>query len=175
MQKFSHKLIAVDNLLFYSLNSLTRNDIIDNFFLLITHLGGVRFLSLLTIFLIFLSPDSLPVLGWELAAVLSSSHLCVHILKRLINRKRPYTRLADVKHLVMPFEPYSFPSGHTTASFAAALILSFAVPQLSILFIFTASLVGVSRIYLGVHYPSDVLIGIITAVIFSFAVHNLFV
>lgn len=175
MQKLSNKLIAFDNSLFYYLNSLIQIDIIDKFFLLITDLGGVRFLSLLTIFLIFLSPDSLPVLGWELAAVLSSSHLCVHILKRVINRKRPYTKLADVKYLVVPFESYSFPSGHTTASFAAAFILSFAVPQLSILFIFTASLVGVSRIYLGVHYPSDVLIGIIIAVIFSFAVHNLFI
>ncbi|TDO83367.1 PAP2 superfamily protein [Halanaerobium saccharolyticum] len=123
MQKFSNKLIAVDNLLFYYLNSLTRNDIIDKFFLLITH----------------------------------------------------NTRLADVKHLVVPFESYSFPSGHTTASFAAAFILSFALPQLSILFIFTASLVGAARIYLGVHYPSDILIGIITAIIFSFAVHNLFI
>ena len=175
MQKFSNKLIAADNLLFYYFHSRIKNNLIDKFFILITHLGGFRFLCLLSTLLICLKPDVNPMLGWELTAVLISSHIFVHILKRVINRKRPYTSLADVEHIIEPFESYSFPSGHTTASFAAALTLSFAFSQLSILFIFTALLVAVSRIYLGVHYPSDILIGIIIALIFSFAIHNLFI
>jgi undecaprenyl-diphosphatase len=175
VRKFSNKIIAADYLVFYYFHARIKNNLIDKFFLLITHLGGVRFLSLLTFFFLFFKFDSQPLLGWELAAVLISSHLFVHILKRVINRKRPYVRLANVEHIVEPFEPYSFPSGHTTASFAAAVTLSFAFSQLSILFIFIAFLVAVSRIYLGVHYPSDILSGIIIALIFSFAVHNLFI
>lgn len=172
MQKFSNKIIAADYLVFYYFHSRIKNNLIDKFFLLITHLGGLRFLSLLTFFFLFFKSDNQPMLGWELTAVLLSSHFFVHILKRLINRKRPYQKLAGAEHLVEPFESYSFPSGHTTASSAAAVTLSFAFPQLSILFIFTAFLVAVSRIYLGVHYPSDILIGIIIALIFSFSIHS---
>ncbi len=175
MKKFSNKLIAADNLVFYYFHSGIKNNYIDQFFILITHLGGLRFLTLLTLSLFFLKPEVNPMLGWELTAVLASSHIFVHILKRVINRKRPYQKLADINHLVEPFESYSFPSGHTTASFAAAVILSFAFPQLSILFIFTASLVALSRIYLGVHYPSDILTAIIIALAFAFSIHNLII
>lgn len=80
-----------------------------------------------------------------------------------------------MEYLIEPFESYSFPSGHTTASFAAAVTLSFTLSQLSILFIFTALTVGVSRIYLGVHYSSDILIGIIIALVFSVTIHNCFI
>ena len=172
MYKFSNKLIAADNLIFDYFHNKIKSDFIDKFFILITHLGGFRFLTLLSLFCIFVRPNLNPVLGWELTAVLLSSHFFVHILKRLINRKRPYEKLAGIENLVEPFESYSFPSGHTTASFAAAVTLSFAFPQLSILFIFTALLVAVSRIYLGVHYPSDILIGIVIALIFSFSIHS---
>ena len=175
MHKFSNKLIAADNLIFDYFHNKIKSDFIDNFFILITHLGGFRFLTLLSLFCIFVRPNFNPVLGWELTAVLLSSHFFVHILKRLINRKRPYEKLAGIENLVEPFESYSFPSGHTTASFAAAVTLSFAFPQLSILFIFTALLVAVSRIYLGVHYPSDILIGIVIALIFSFFIHSFFI
>ena len=175
MQKFSNKLVAADNLIFNYFHNRVKSSLIDRLFILVTHFGGFRFLTSLCLLFIFLKVDIQPMLGWELTAVLLSSHLFVHILKRLINRKRPYTRFADVEHLVEPFESYSFPSGHTTASFAAAVTLSFAFSQLSILFIFIAFLVAVSRIYLGVHYPSDILIGIIIAFIFSFSIHNLFI
>ncbi|MGM0499917.1 MAG: phosphatase PAP2 family protein [Bacillota bacterium] len=175
MQKFSNRLIAADNQIFYYFQSKLKNSLIDKFFILITHLGGRHFLTLLTLFFIISKPNINPMLGWELAAVLISSHLFVHVLKRLINRKRPYKRLADVEYLIEPFESYSFPSGHTTASFAAAVTLSFTLSQLSILFIFTALTVGVSRIYLGVHYPSDILIGIIIALVFSVTIHNCFI
>jgi len=175
MQKFSNKLIAADNQIFYYFQSKFRNDLVDNLFIFITNLGSWQFLTLLTLFIIFLKPKVHPMLGWELAAVLIPSHLIVQVLKRIINRKRPYIRLADVEYLTEPFEPYSFPSGHTTASFAAAITLSLTFPQLSILFISTALAVGISRIYLGVHYPSDILIGIIIALFFSVLVHNLFI
>lgn len=175
MQKFSNRFIVVDNLIFNYFHNKIKSSFIDSFFILATHLGGFRFLTSLCLFFIFLKPDIQPMLGWELTAVLLSSHFFVHILKRLINRKRPYQKLAGTKHLVEPFESYSFPSGHTTASFAAAVTLSFAFSQLSILFILIASIVAVSRIYLGVHYPSDILTGIIIALFFSFAVHSFFI
>jgi len=54
---------------------------------------------------------------------------------------------------------YSFPSGHTSASFAIATTIAFNMPRLSIVAFILAFAIGISRIYLGVHYPTDVMAG----------------
>ena len=80
-------------------------------------------------------------------------------LKRLFRRRRPF--LAFVKARVLGPRPrdFSLPSGHSAAGFAGAFLLSLHVPWLAPLFYAIAAVVGLSRIYLGVHYPSDVVIG----------------
>jgi undecaprenyl-diphosphatase len=60
---------------------------------------------------------------------------------------------------VVPQDEYSFPSGHTAAATVSALLFSAAIPVLSPIFFSVAMLIGMSRIYLGVHYPSDVAMG----------------
>ena len=92
------------------------------------------------------------------------------ILKNLIARIRPYEIINGLVPLIEKPTDYSFPSGHTGSSFAAACILYRKLPKrFGIPALILAILIGFSRLYLGVHYPSDVLCGIISGVGISYA------
>lgn len=80
----------------------------------------------------------------------------VAVLKRIIARPRPDYALQIG---AIPFSRYSFPSGHTTVAFLLAILLSRYYPKYTGVFYSVAVLVGLSRIYLGVHYLSDVVGG----------------
>jgi undecaprenyl-diphosphatase len=80
-------------------------------------------------------------------------------LKALIDRPRPPLRYAEPKALVHVPRDASFPSGHSATSFAAATMLSLAFPKLTPLLFTLAAAVAFSRVYVGVHYPLDILGG----------------
>ncbi len=89
-------------------------------------------------------------------------------LKNIVDRIRPYDLDPLINNLVTETDA-SFPSGHTTASFACAIAYFKMLPKrvYGVLAIILASLIAFSRLYLGVHYPSDVLAGVIIGLICS--------
>ncbi|MGD8285170.1 MAG: phosphatase PAP2 family protein [Desulfobacterales bacterium] len=87
------------------------------------------------------------------------------VLKNGIKRDRPCEALSDVHRRVSLSDQFSFPSGHTGAAFVMATLISYFFPILSMPLVIWALLVGFSRIYLGVHYPSDILAGIVVGVL----------
>ena len=95
-----------------------------------------------------------------IGASVVTSIIIANILKYSINRKRPFETYPDIEKLTGGGSP-SFPSGHTSEAFALATSLTLAYPKYYVIvpaFAWAAA-VGYSRMDLGVHYPSDVLMG----------------
>lgn len=103
--------------------------------------------------------------GAAMAAALAIDALCYNvILKPLIARVRPCDVNTAVQLLIPSPTDFSFPSGHTGASFAAASSLFFAGNRLWIPSSVLAALIAFSRLYLYVHYPTDVLAGVLIGI-----------
>ncbi len=100
--------------------------------------------------------------GWLALLAMVLGLLCTNVvLKHLVGRVRPWIDVAGLIPLVNEPDPNSFPSGHTCAAFAAGLIWARALPQrwMRGTAVLMAVCMGLSRLYVGVHYPTDVLAG----------------
>ncbi len=88
------------------------------------------------------------------------------LLKNLVRRIRPYDVCSALLPLVKKPLDFSFPSGHTGSSFASAYVLYRYLPKKAgIAALLLAALIGLSRLYVGVHYPGDVLAGVVTGIL----------
>ena len=90
--------------------------------------------------------------------------LLYHFLKQAMKRDRPYERMVEVQFRVRPPDRFSFPSGHTASAFLMMTLLVNTFPALQIPTFCWATLVGIARVHLGVHYPTDVLAGAILGI-----------
>lgn len=91
-------------------------------------------------------------------------------LKHFVGRARPFTVMEELVPLIQKPTDFSFPSGHTACAFAVGFLLFRRLPKrYGLPCLLLAILIGCSRIYLGVHYPSDVLAGMVSGICISYA------
>ena len=140
------------------LEALHGNRLLDGAMLFVSWLGnsGLLFIALALLMLCF---KRLRALGGVCCTALALDALLVNVLlKPLVARERPFATGAFTL-LLLPPGDYSFPSGHTAAAFAFAAALAPAGKKWSAAALLFACLMGFSRMYLSVHFPTDVLCG----------------
>ena len=134
---------------------------LDTFFSLITKLGDHGIFWIITA-LVLLCFKKTRRAGVSMAIALIIG-LCVTNLgvKPLVQRIRPYIVDPSISLIIPPESEFSFPSGHTSTSFECAFVLFNYHRKWGIAAIVLAAVIGFSRLYLMVHYPTDVIAGIV--------------
>lgn len=155
------RLAAIDAQLFLFINSLHRHCKLERAARAVSFTGDGYFYVLLAVSLPFL----VPVQGMQflISALLSFLiELPLYwMLKRSFKRRRPFLVVKALAPLLKPSDEFSFPSGHTTAAFMMAGLVSVFFPAASVAMYAWASLVGMSRVMLRVHFISDVMAGVV--------------
>ena len=154
-------LIGLDTKLFYLLNLGMENRLFDFLMPILTTLAYWRVpLVLAWLGLMIFGKRKGRVVGILIIIVIAiGDQICNQIIKPWIGRVRPCNVLEGVHLLINCTKSYSFPSSHATNLFSSCVLLSYFYRRLAIFFLMIAFLVSYSRIYVGVHYPLDILGG----------------
>lgn len=158
-------MVNIDGQILLFIQEYVRNTICDIFFKTITHLGdaGIFWIVLTIVLLCFRQTRKAGI--YSVCGLLASLVVNNLILKNLVGRIRPYELVEGLQCIVAPAIDASFPSGHTGASFASAVSMYRQLPRrFAVILIVLASLIALSRLYVGIHYPTDVLGGLVTGI-----------
>jgi undecaprenyl-diphosphatase len=160
----------LDTTIIFWVQNHLHNPVTDFLFPKITALGDIGLIWILVAvcMLIFKKTRKW---GIVLLAALALEYICNDlILKNLVQRIRPCNVWPEVPMLISRPSSYSFPSGHSASSFVSAATLYRCNKKWGIFALLLAALIAFSRVFLFVHFPSDVLVGSLLGLLVSFGV-----
>jgi undecaprenyl-diphosphatase len=160
-------LYRIDLNIFYFFNHNLSIPVLDKFFSLITSVNNWYIAYIILLLIAFIKggrTGRITAIG-VLILIAITDQVSSNILKDLVHRVRPCMVLPDAITPIGCTGTYSFPSNHAFNNFAAATFISRFFPKMKWALFITAVLIAVSRIYLGLHYPTDVLGGAIFGII----------
>lgn len=155
--------MKIDLTLLFFINKTISNPIFDKLFVLITVQENWYIVyAILIYFLLFkFHWRGRAILITLVLTVTVADQLSSHLIKELVERIRPCHDIPDIRLLVPCGAGKSFPSSHAVNNFASAIVLGSFFKDYKTHFLVIASLIAISRVYVGVHYPSDVIAGAI--------------
>ena len=174
MSSFIDTLKAKDVSILMLINNTIKCRFMDLIMVPITYLGSGAAVLIFTLFSLIYPNKLIKIMGYRAVISLMLSGLIVHFIKNAVNRIRPFLQIENLHTKKIGIDEYSFPSGHTTAAFTMGISIAIIFTHLTLICIIIASLVGISRMYLGVHFPSDVLVGAFIGTITPFIVNMIF-
>lgn len=153
------RISAADGRLCLRLNRLSQRELPVVLFRFISRIGdGIFWYALMAVLPLLYGRQGLLAAG--LMVVTGALNLWLYRLcKRRFARERPFVALPSIRLAGTPLDRYSFPSGHTQHAVGFTLVAASCFPHLALLLVPFALLVALSRPLLGLHYPSDVLLG----------------
>lgn len=155
----------------YAINNL-HNPILDKVMIVMTNLGDAGLIWIgIAIILLFIKKTrkcgALMLVSMVLGLIIGNG-----LLKNLIARERPCWIDRSIPLLIPEPHDYSFPSGHTLASFEAATMIYLHNKKWGIVCFVLATLIAFSRMYLFVHFPTDILCGVALGTLISIFVYD---
>lgn len=147
---------------------LRRRRAVDSIMKIATRIGDGYVWVIIAVGLALFSPEGLVIVR-QLILSFALELSLYKVIKARFSRPRPFAELVIVTMLIPPPDEFSFPSGHTAAAFVIVTVLGLQSLVLGFLLLPVALMIGVSRVYLGVHYPTDVIAGALLGAVSGYA------
>lgn len=164
---FLKRINKFDNYILCSIKKYLQNKYLNILMRIITSMGNLGGIWIVVAGIILLN-DKHNLSGYMVILTLIISTIIGEgIIKNIVKRVRPCNRCDNINLLISKPLSYSFPSGHALSSFAVAGVLSMYYVQYRLIFMGLALLIALSRIYLQVHYPTDIIAGIVLGTLCS--------
>ena len=145
-----------------------RHEVLSAFMKAVTMLGDHGIIWILAVVVLLIPKKTRKAAILAAVSIAVCQLLSAFILKPWVARVRPYDAHRDIIRLVKVQKDLSFPSGHTLIAFAGTLIYLRMIPKkISVPLVLFAIVISLSRLYVGVHYPTDVIAGFLIAAVIS--------